>query len=360
MDIKGAGLLLGGLTAGLLIGRLPLWGEAIGPSAVPRAEASAPAQPVSPDPTPRASAAVPDVNADPSTDEGADDASTDTVTLYGPDGEYPCDPACIADMADGFLGGRLSEDEMSMIYGATEPIARVIAEDRGHRRRFLTMLAGMSYDWEDPGSTAEQVAVSLATTYGLPDDFAADIQRVMEGSSDVAMRSLGLTVAQMREDSAEGTRAIERALMRERDPQALSIVLGSAMGLQEPLSASALSAVRSMADGHADPKVRGTAYYALIYGAEPSERARGALIERGLADPEPMIRMAALSAATDGGMGEEALSESDVARYREMAQAVANDAGADPELRMHALSLLSWGQLAKQEDGSGAFGPFDY
>lgn len=347
MDIKGAALLLGGLTAGLLIGRLPLWGEEAAALA-PRAAATAPAET-----SIRASADAGTARAEassaatiPKEDADEDVSAAAGVTLYGPDGEYACDPACIETMTDGFLAGRLSEDDASAIYGALAEVADAIASDRDRRRRFLTLLTGMTYDWEESSSTTEQVAVNIATLYGLPDGFAGDIQRAMEGASDPAVRALGLTVAMNRDAPGEAKRAVERALMREQDPAALSAVLGHAAGVQEPLSASALSAIRTMADGHADVEVRGSAFYALIYGAEPTEGGRTGLIERGLGDPEPMIRMAALSAATDGRAG--ALGEGEVARYREMATAVANDADADVELRMHALSLLSWGALAEE------------
>lgn len=354
MDTKSAALLLGGLTAGLLIGRLPLWGEGAAALA-PRAAATAPAA------APILASADPGTGQAPlapsALQEAEDEDAPASVTLYGPDGEYACDPACIEAMTDGFLAGRLSDEEASAIYGALIEVANAIASDRDRRRRFLTLLAGMSLDWEESSTTTEQIAANLAALYGLPEDLAGDVQRAMEGASDPAVRELALTVAMSRDAPGEARRAVERALMREQDPLMLSAALNHAGGLREPLSASALSAIRTMADGHADGKVRGSAYYALVYGAEPTEDGRTRLIERGLGDPEPRIRMVALSAATDGRAGP--LGEGELARYRDVAAAVANDADADAEMRMHALSLLSWGVLA-DEDLDGKARHFDY
>ena len=348
MSVRDIVMAAAGAAGGLALGVMPFWDGQDAP-----APAAAPTQTASPDgapAAPRDAAGRALARAQPDAPANADDpdapASAPRAVLYGPDGERPCDDACVAGLAEGLLSGTVDEDAQHDIYNALPAIAEDIAADAGLRRRFLGLLGGIEAGEYGPSDTQDQMLLSLATFYELPDDLARDVATRLGRSPYPAIRAAALNVTMMRDDPDASRIAVEDALVRERDGEALVMALGYVPAVADTLSPSTLAAVRTMARRHDDADVRGAAMNAVMWQMEDAERQR--FLQGALGDASPMVRLSAISGLV--GYGDETVSERDAERYRAMTEAIANDQAAAPAARMEALSMLAYGAFSDGED----------
>lgn len=363
MTYRELALVAGGAAVGLTVGLLPVWDRDAPPDAPVAAPAQDGADQIGTDqvgaegpgraqadatPTPQAPAA-------PEAPPGEDAP----LTISGPDGPVPCDAACVSDLTEAMLTGRLDGDARYNVYEAMSRIAERIAGDRDLTRRYLRQLSQLRVSagqvrGEGPPPSArdefgarDELVVALATSYDLPDGLAREAARVLSASNDAGLRAIGLSVTLTRDDPDAARDAVEAVLTREQGGEALVMALGYLPGLEGGVSPSASAAVDAMARDHADPAVRRAALEALLWNPGGTDAARRRTAERALRDADPGVRMAGIGGMlrADGGPPEPALLE----RMRGMTNAIANDPEAPPAARMEALGMLAYGAFGEGE-----------
>ena len=349
-------LVLGGAAAGLVIGVIGTRAMTPAPPPSPAAsmEDAAPPRAASVPPAdPSITLAAPRRDAAPLPSEEAQDGA---VMLYTEDGPMPCDEACVARLTESLVSGRADDEAYGNFYDALDAITARIAEDRGLRRRFLAGLRELRFAEDEYPGPHQDFLMTVATYYDLPDDFARDVQRRLSDSSDPYVRALALNVAFSRDEPGAANAAVEDVIAREADGVALTTALDFAGGLPEPLRPGTQAAIRQMARGHANPDVRRAALTALVWSGNQSETERQRLMEDGLRDRSAGVRLSAVQGLIN--LAPDALTDADRTRYRDLVNAVANDTEADPNVRMEALGLLTYGGIS--EDGAAPYRHHDH
>ena len=352
--IRDGAMVLAGVTAGfacalVLAGPLardqPARG---GPDAVAPPAAEGPQVPAPTAPSRTSASAPPAPGPAPGGTGAEPDAQPEGVVLYGPEGEFPCDEACVTRLTDAFLSGRASEEEHRHLYGAMDAMVRQVEADDAKRRRFLTLLGRLRIDPDGYPSPEQDFLMGVATHYDLDEALAREVADRLGRSPDAQARALALDVALMRDDTRALRRAVEGAFARETGGPALVRALQAVPVLRDGASPRLTAAVRDLAQGHADPTVRRAALDAYAWGGDRPEAERRAIFEQGLTDPAPQVRLGSVNAIAS--FASAPLPEAERERYRVMANEIASDEALDPELRMEALGLIAYGALSDEAE----------
>lgn len=343
-----------GLGLGVGIGLLPAWDPTPGPASAPtRTEAAppitvpgaSPRVPGTADAPPASSRSVP-------TEEAA--TTEDRPTLYREDGGVPCDADCIDRLTGLVLSGSASGQDFDDAMMVSQAIGQRIGSDPALARRFLGALSGLRTDANASSDHALLLSVILQGG-GLPDPLLDRASERLAASPQPLIRSLALQLATRSGTSPEAQRAVVAALTQETDPLVLSHALNVVSLVGADAQPGLMAQVRRMATDHAEPRVRQAALQAYAWREDVDADDVRRLMDRAMEDPAPLVRVGAISHAMSESR--ERLPERDLARYREALRGIANDADADPEARLQALSMMTY--MLADENGQHWSGMYD-
>jgi hypothetical protein len=248
--------------------------------------------------------------------------------------QHACGDACLQGAVEALLSGELSERELMIVSSASEAVGRAIEADPLARRRYLSLLDRID------GHDDERGWVVLGVIHGFSEGLAQEASERLLRSPHAETRPLGLAYLYRLEPETQA-RLLSRTIGRETDGAVLEAALSSTMMLGEGgLDPSTRAAVHDMARRHAEPKVRAAALQAYVFDQPRSPEARR-LVEEALRSELPEARLSAVYALA--ASGEALRDEAERDRVSGVLRGIADDTGADAELRMAALSMLAYG-----------------
>lgn len=331
-------------TVGLIVGLLPVWnGRSVDERPYLTEAQDEPARTRTPRaqsaPTLRARRAAADAPAP------QREASSPRRGARGPEAS-DCDAACVERTVGALLSGRADSGAYDDFYGSIDAMIEGIQSDPTNRRRFLAALGQISAASDDEAyDPYREFLLSVATSYDLSGEFREDITRRLGQSSDPAARAVALQVAFSGDTQTGAQDAIADAISREQDGETLVTALSYLPSIGEDIRPGTIASVRQLASGNRDPDVRRAALEALASAPADLVPDRQRLLEAGLSDRAPAVRLGAIEGLSRGE--DAAFSRRQVRDYREVVGEIANDPSASPEDRMRALEMLTYGALSE-------------
>ena len=268
--------------------------------------------------------------------------SPSSMVSSAEDARADCDEACLAGLTEAVLSGRIDA-----LDDAFWPEIGALAERIESDPRLTARFAEAWRRIELPDGPDVEPGPAVMALYFLGNRLPADRQRALARSGlesgDVDRQVMALALLGAGDELRDDARlAAESLLARSSHRLALRAALDTMTYGDGTLPPRVLGTASRLASDHEDAEVRAAAYQVIANRGGLDEQTVRTL-RRGLEDASSAVRVTALESLlyhSVSGPASPHQARRELARYRSVAEAIANDPSEPANVRMRALELM--------------------